>query len=663
MPHEVDLLHDGYFGPGRKHCLVQLAEDILLLPMSNQNRVNLMSDLGVTSRDSDICDIMLGFNRREWEYVASILLAAEIVPNQELILNIDLSAMHQQQLQQEGVDWCTKRSGQAQLSNVELRFNRILGDPENRLERFVPDVLVRDLSMMPSENGSHSSVCAAMCVQDQERVPVVLKIRKLTNKVSDLATKHEHSALKVLQSVSGVPKLQREGILDSGSVLVMRKEFNDSSSLETLGVRGFFKTSISLLSILDKTHAKGVIHLNLFPFSLLFNGVSGDLVIGSFQYSGIDPDADEAKKQRCKKLGFKPQSPLTARSINIDHMDNAPKTKGYDNFCAGAIILSLLQRNMQAFSVRRTIDMSSLGNLSQLAITALFENAIEIFNSFLDKKSERLGPDQASVIIQVGCGLLHADPEHRYTCHAALCMISACSSLMGPPKPLPDEIIVPAKYNHLISEMQRSVKIKLSYDCVNSQGCHVLGRGLFSFGGARLGDLLVVYSGQLRTKQEGDFLSVRGHGSNLKSVNVGGQPCVFDARYTDNGFVDLYYLATEGAGGLANCNASVQVKRDGKGGTRLIMSRFPANSIFEKVRLSQPYKPKVPGNHFATELIVLRAARDLVDGEEIFADYGSGTMKKMFGLCSGELIINKPVDKKRKAAQPRRKQKRQRGSA
>jgi serine/threonine protein kinase len=660
MPHEVDLLHDGYFGPGNKHCLVQLAED-LILPMSNQNRINLMADLGVTSRDSEICDAMLEFSLREWNYVASKLLTAEIVPNQPLILHIDLSAMHQQQLQQESVNWCTKRSGAAQISNLELRFNRILAVPENRLERFVPDMLVRDLSMMPSENGNHSSVCAAMYVQDHERVPVVLKIRKLTNKDSDLATKHEQSALKVLRSVSGVPKLHSEGILDSGSVLVMRKEFNDSSSLETLSVRSFFKTSISLLSILDKTHAKGVIHLNLFPFSLLFNCVSGDLVIGSFQYSGIDPDADEATKQRCKKLGFNPQSPLTARSINIDHMDNAPKTKEYDNFCAGAIILSLLQRNVQAFSARRTINMSSLGNLSQVEIAALFKNAVETFNSFLDIKSERLGPDQASAIIQLGCGLLNADPEHRYTCHDALCMISACSSRMGPPKPLPDEIIVPVQYNPLVGEMQRAVKIKLSYDCVDSRGCHVLGRGLFSFGGARIGDLLVAYSGQLRTKQEGDFLSARGHGSNLKSINVDGQPCVLDARSTDNGFVDAYYLGTEGAAGLANCNASVQVKRDGKGGTRILMSRFPANAIFEKVRLSQPFKLRVPGNHFSTELIVLRAARDLVDGEEIFADYGSGTMKKMFGLCSGELFISKPVDKKRKAAQPRRQQKRQCG--
>jgi hypothetical protein len=167
--------------------------------MSNQNRINLMADLGVTSRDSEICDAMLEFSLHEWNYVASKLLTAEIVPNQPLILHIDLSAMHQQQLQQESVNWCTKRSGAAQISNLELRFNRILAVPENRLERFVPDMLVRDLSMMPSENGNHSSVCAAMYVQDHERVPVVLKIRKLTNKDSDLATKHEQSALKVLR--------------------------------------------------------------------------------------------------------------------------------------------------------------------------------------------------------------------------------------------------------------------------------------------------------------------------------------------------------------------------------------------------------------------------------------------------------------------------------
>jgi serine/threonine protein kinase len=665
MLHDVDLLNDENFGAGKKPCLVQLSED-LLLPMTNQNRVNLLTGFGfVTSADKAVCNAMLDFSISEWETFASKLLTVEIVPGQPLLLDIDLTEIHQQRSRQLGVNGCTKRSGPAELSRVQVRFNRILGESQKnsggfRLERYVPDAMVRDLPMMPSDSGIHSTLCSAMYVQNQERVAVVLKIRSNIHKDSDLATEHELSALKVLRSVVGVPKIQGVGIIDSGSVLVMRKESNDSSSLETLNVSGFFKTVISLLSTLDKIHAKGVIHLNLFPFNLLYDSVRGDLVIGSLQYSCRDPEADETTNQRCANLGFQAQSPLKAKFININHLDNGPKSKKYDHFCAGATILSLLQRNIQAFSARRTIDMSSLGKLSQQAIAALFANAIDYFNSFLDTKSEILGPDQASAIIRLGCGLLHADPERRYTCQAALHVIHEEASRMGPPRSLPDVIIVAVKLIGLIGEMQRATKIEVCYGCVDSQGCPVPGRGLYSYGGARLGDLLSVYSGQLHTKQQGDFLSAKGHGSNLKSIIVDGQSSVLDARYENNGFVDLFFLATHGAAGLANCNASIQVKRDGKGGSRIIMNRFPANAYFEKIILSQPYKLPVPGNHFSTELIVLRAARDLLDGEEILADYGPGTMKKMFGLCSGELIISKPVVTKRRAAEPKRQQKQQR---
>jgi hypothetical protein len=49
-----------------------------------------------------------------------------------------------------------------------------------------------------------------------------------------------------------------------------------------------------------------------------------------------------------------------------------------------------------------------------------------------------------------------------------------------------------------------------------------------------------------------------------------------------------------------------------------------------------------------------------MDDEQIFVDYGTGTMMNMFGLCSGEIVIPKPVAKKGASAQrkkqPRKKQ-------
>lgn len=668
MPHAINLLHNGNFGPGKKPDLLKLYED-LLSPRSNRERIAILANFGILdAADRAFCKAMLEFRRSEWEYFASKLLEVEIVPYQPLTVDIDLSAMRQHQLQQQGDYIGTKRCGPAEVSRIEVRFDRILGESQKntvgfRFERYIPDVMVRGLSLMPRITGDRSALCSAMSVQGNKKVPVVLKFRIESNTNSDLATAHELSALKVVQSVLGTPKLHGEGIVESGSVLVMRKESNDSRCLEVLDVRGIFKVIVSLLSIVDKVRAKGLNHLNLFPFNLLYNGVTGELVVGSLQYACRDSEADEATIQRCTKLGFKALSPLNPKSINIDHIDSAPKTTKHDSFCAGAIVLCLLNRNMQQFSDRRSIDMSPLGNLSQQDLAARFKAAIDTFNSFIDPRSESIGPDQASAIERLGCALLHENPERRCTCSDALVMILAEASQMGPSKSLPVVQIVPAKFIKVLGEMQRATKIKQSFECVDSQGSSVPGRGLHSFGGACLGDLLGMYSGQLVTKQQGDFLTAEGNSSNLKSINVDGQPCALDSRYTNNGIVDLNYLVTNGAAGLANCNASIQVKRDGKGGNRIKVDRFPANAYFEKIVLSQPYKLKLPGSHFSNELIALRAARDLLDDEEIFADYGSGTMIKMFGLSSGESIISKRVDNKRRAAQPKMQKKQRRVGA
>jgi hypothetical protein len=120
---------------------------------------------------------------------------------------------------------------------------------------------------------------------------------------------------------------------------------------------------------------------------------------------------------------------------------------------------------------------------------------------------------------------------------------------------------------------------------------------------------------------------------------------VVDSQWNKNGCADLFFFAKHGPAGLTNCNASVQVKRDGKGGKRIKVTRFPANAYFETVTLSRPYMLPVPGRHWSNEVILLRALRDLKDDEQIFVDYGNGTMMNMFGVCSGEIVIPRPVAK------------------
>jgi hypothetical protein len=94
--------------------------------------------------------------------------------------------------------------------------------------------------------------------------------------------------------------------------------------------------------------------------------------------------------------------------------------------------------------------------LSQLEIAVLFTDAIDTFSKFIDIRSERIGRQLESlkVIIQLGCSLLHAGPDCSSSCKDALSILDAGFYLLGLPKTKPAEVIVPAKFNEIISEMQ-----------------------------------------------------------------------------------------------------------------------------------------------------------------------------------------------------------------
>jgi hypothetical protein len=658
-PHDLDLLNDTNFGAGRKSTLVQIHE-ALLSPLSNQDRVNLLASFGaVTSTDTHVRTAMLDFTFSEWEKFASSLLQAEIVPGQPLLLKVDLSEEHRQQ--PEGDSGKLMRIGPAELSRTVVRFNQIVsesqGNSEFRFER-VPDcvnhVLLRDQGMIQTESGGQSTLCSAILadMKNKTRVDVVLKLRHDLNlKVATASTEHELQMLNYFRNVSGVPKLQGQGAVDNRRVLVMQKECNNLGDLETLSVNGFYSVTTALLSILKKVNNFGIVHGNVSPNHLLYDAVAGNLVLSSFQYASMDPDAEEATRTKCINSGLKAQSPLKANSINIATLDSAPKTKTFDSFCAGASILCLLMRNTSAFSKKRKFDLSSLANLSQQELASIVSEGIKTFNSFIDPRSERL--DRTSEVVRLVCGLLHGDQELRFTCSYGLDIIRGLRR--NSQQKIPDSIIIPAKFIFHLNEMKRASKIVICSDSVDRQGKSTQGRKLVCFGGARAGDLLETYAGQVRSKSDGDGLTVKGLGSNLKSIVIGGRQMVLDARYQGNGFVDLFYLGSNGAAGLANGNASVEVRRDGKGGNVMTVKRFPANSYFEVAKLSQPYRLAVPGNYLTNEIITLRAARDILDGEDIFVDYGPGTMKKMFGLCSGKLAINKPDTKKTKASQQKKR--------
>ena len=651
---EISLLSDQNFGPGKKPSLVKLAE-VLLSSVSNAVRINSLIECGwLQLTDTEMANAMLHFSFADWKEFASQLLKVKIVPGRLLSLEIDLPAATQFQPVQ---DEDPKRHFVRELPYAEVRFNEIVAVSQSRNMRFerysIPDQLVRNQPLLPSDKAHNSVVCWAVAVTDSERTQVVLKLRNTHDKDSLAATLHEFTVLQFLQKTAGIPRLHGDGLVytNSSPYLVMHKESNDSRCLETLSVHSFFGLIRGLFTIVSEVHGLGLLHNNLHAYNLMHDSQFNAIVLAGFQYASIDPNAPESAKQRCRNYGIRDQSPLKGRPINIVAIDAAPKSRARDCFQLGAILLSLIGRDLQMFSKRRDTDLSSLDNLSGQQIAVLVIKCTETFNYFIDPMSLRLEQREISLLVQLCCGLLHADPNLRLKAAGALAILDAHPNL--PPQIFPMEMIVPARFVESLQEFQRPTKIKAWMDCVDPAGNVIEGKALFSFGQARADDLLALYSGMIYTKQEGDIMTAKGLGTNLKSIEINGQDMVMDARCETSSFADINFFVTHGHAGLTNCNASVQVKRDGKGGKRIKVTRFPANAYFEIITISKPFKLPLPGCHWSNQVIVLRAARDLENDEQIFVDYGAGAMIKMFGVCSGEIVISKPVTKVR--AQPKRK--------
>ena len=658
----MSLLSAENFGAGRIPSLIRIA-DSLLLPVSNADRIKTLIEFGwLNSTDIEMANAMADFSFDDWKEFVSQLRKVEIVPGQLLSLEIDLSASNQHQLSLQGED--SVRTFARDIPHVDTRFNAIISGSQGndlRFERFSnANQPVRYQSLMPSGKGHHSVLCWAIAVTDKDRTPVVLKLRNSEDMDAEKATAHESKVLRYLQKVDGIPKLHGNGTYQSNnsSFLVLRKESTCPRNLETLSARRVLQVIHATTSIVNNMHALGLLHNNLHTYNLMYDPISGSIVLGGCQYASVDLEGPESARQRCRDFGINDHSPLKVKPTNVKLMDNAARSSKHDSFNLGAIFLSLLYRDLQMFEKRRQTDLSSLENLSRQQIAFLVIKGTDTFNSFLDQRSEKLEQGEISVLIQLVCGLLHADPALRIDCAEALAILNART--IRPQPQLPKDLIVPAKFNEIIREMQRPTKIKACCDCVDPAGNVIEGMSLWSFGGACAGDLLSTYVGLVYSKSEGDVMFGNGNGTNLKSMKINGMDMVVDSQWNNNGCADLFFFAKHGPAGLTNCNASIQVKRDGKGGKRIKVTRFPANAYFETVTLSRPYMLPVPGRHWSNEVILLRALRDLKDDEQIFVDYGNGTMMNMFGVCSGEIVIPRPVAKNGASAKhkkrPRKKE-------
>ena len=638
----LPLLADSNFGRGSTSLLVRLAQELLEDSTINA-RIERLFNHGIVSRDDmEVLNVLDNLSAEEWRCLAFKIQSAELIPGTPLNITMDLP-MAQKQGQGNVSD--AQRTIPASKDRTELRFNQIMDEqplmPAVMLKRFtqVNGEMLRNLSLMPVDSGSHSVLARAYAYNTKTKVQdgVMLKMTRRDDSLSTRAALHEYSVLKALQSRPGIAQLYDQGKFETGhsTVVVLYLEANDSHTLDTLDVGGLLQVMDSVLSIVQDVHDHGLLHGNLLPCNILYDSVKNVLTLCSFQYTCIDPDASTELKERCSAQGISSQSPLQWKKSNLDALDTAPKNKRHDIFYLGVLLVSLLNRNTKLFLKRRDPDLSSLTNLDRDALNSLLQRGINVFSSFFSSKSRQ----DISWITELGQALL--DPDSSSSCQDARAIIQRNRDSIG--RQLPCVLVVPAKYVEQLGELQRCTQI-FKRDCVDRNGDTVSGWGVRIYGRARKDDLLAPYLGQVHTKQHGDLLTAQGQGTNLKSITIGGQQMVLDGRDTNNGFCDIFLLAEKGHASKFNCNATVRVKRDGKGGNVVTMTRFPANAYFEMVQLSEPYRIPVPGNYIATQMIVARAARDLKDNEEIFVDYGPGTTSKMFGCCCG-VISKSPTNK------------------
>ena len=642
LEHHLPLLADRNFGRGSKGYLVQLAETLLSESTINARVAHLFNSGVVSQDDTVMLNILDNLSEPEWHAFAFLLRDAEMIPGVPLQLVMDLP-MTLKQGQCNFSD--AQRTIPASKEKSELTYNQIFDlqpwKPEVWFERFshVNGELVRNLSLMPSDSGSRSVLAKAYAFKpmSNSRDGVMIKIARRDDPGNKAAALHEFNVLKMLATRPGITKLYGPGILNIGGSanLVLYLEANDSHTLETLDVDGILRVMDSVLTIVQDVHEHGLIHGNLLPSNFLYDSVQETLTLGSFQYACIDPEASIESQERCIGLGIPSQSPLPWRKSNLLALDTAPKNKKNDIIHVGVFFVCLLHRNIKLFSKRRELDLSSLNNLDTDALNSILHRGSEVFNSYFSSKS---GQNLSWIAVkELGKALLN--PVGLSSCNDARAIIHRFRDSLG--QPVPSLIVVPAKYVEPLREIQRCTELFMRHDCVDPDGETVSGWGVRCRGGAREGDLIAPYAGQVHTKLHGDLLTAQGQGTNLKSITIGGQPMVMDGRCLKNGFCDIFHLAEHGHASKINCNARVRVKRDGKGGKVVTLSRFPANAYFEDARLSRPYKLAVPGCYMATHMIIVRAARDLADGEEIFLDYGPGTTMKMFGCCSGDVLISK----------------------
>jgi hypothetical protein len=669
---EITLCIDSNFGRGRTAAHIELANRLSKTGTSNEERIRLLQvvllqkvhifiklaqlefpilnvsllllqEQGFLVEDT-MKDELLHADEDFWKYAANRITEIKFLPAGNFTLELEIPPP---QLQPHDLTVHTLARNESRPTKDTVdddQFNKIINFRPGQLvsgvsfHRFmsIDGYPLRETGLMVSQGGHKSTVAIATVkrTDSPQESQAAIKWSKSENKQGIV---YERKVLAALSDVPGVVKLFLDGgmVRLGTEVLLMDAAFSHNSAFENLSYAGLKSLALIAGGVLHGLHGRGLVHRNVSCKSIRINNATNCLVFASMQYTSMSVTADEESKRRAATLGIG-EPPFNPNKRNLPWFDAQPCDSKQDAFMFGAVLLSCLERDSGLFLTRGVIDLSKMNDGSEEHLLDLVINGVRKFNLYIAEADPHVpvGEGIASVI----CGLLHHNPDLRMSCG------EACQTLSAHSVPRPVEsarsLLVPARYNYDLCEMQRPFEIFQTM-CTDTKGNPVIGVGLRAVGGARPGDLLCTYGGLSIDKFHADYLTAFDRGNSIKSdcglICMGG--------VIDDTILSLNWLAEHGAASLANCNRIVTSKRDNQGGKFTVIRHIQATAYWDIIVLPNKRKLPIPGNFWSDVVMALRAATNVGPGEQFFVEYGSGTTLSMFVSPGDKYIVRKRTKK------------------
>jgi hypothetical protein len=599
----------------------------------------------ISAADNGIKDLLLNADYRVWQHATCLLKKAKLMPGGCFTLELTSTAPPCDAINtmEEIKKSRDEKFGVRADANKAL-FDEIVSQrsgaviPGFSVHRFVSinGCGLRSAGMMQTWKGKES-IAARVTVRHTAsgtESTAILKWSMSDSAKADASLNHERKVLKHLHEVPGVVDLFQNSDLVSKTIkknmLVMQEAYSHHSNFEILSVGGLTRLVQRSALILNELHSRELCQNNVSTRTLRYNTINECVCLTSMQYVSLIASASDHAKRLAASAGIE-APPKAPPSRNLPWFDQQILSAKTDSLLLGSTILSCMMRNSEFFLTRGAIELSKLGDGSDLTLARLIVEAVSEFNRHIAEGDPRL--QMQAGVVEVVQGLLCKDPDARISCLVACQMLAA---LRVPQQPRVQTLQVPAGYCELLGEMHRPYEI-FTTTCMDQKGNAIDGYGLRAIGKGLPGDLICPYLGTCVDKLHADILNACDKGHSTKNLGdlylVGG---------LDEGTIrSLYWLVENGAGSLANCNTTVTTEEDGSGDPYSVLEPTQATAYFDVVSFSCPRKLPIPGDVWADSVFVLRVATQVSDGEEYRVSYGTGTTRNMFVSPGREYVVRK----------------------